>query len=75
MFCFVSRLSNRSYEDFIELLRDGEVIANNDKNEIYKWCYNFIAKNDKGTSTKERQEKVKKEIKEWIIKNTLINYK
>lgn len=73
MFCFVSRLSNREYSDFIEALNDKELELENEKNNIYKWCYNLIQENDKSYTVKERQEKVKKEIKNWIIQNILID--
>ncbi|UWD34221.1 type II toxin-antitoxin system death-on-curing family toxin [Mesomycoplasma molare] len=73
MFCFVSRLSNREYSDFIEALNDKELELENEKNNIYKWCYNLIQENDKNCTVKERQEKVKKNIKNWIIQNILID--
>ncbi|MGZ9432044.1 type II toxin-antitoxin system death-on-curing family toxin [Mycoplasma sp. CB776] len=72
IFCFVTRLSNRSYEDLIANIDDAEFKEDNQKNEIYKNCFNFIKQKDINLNSKDRIEKVKKEIKEWIIQNTLI---
>ncbi|WP_027121280.1 type II toxin-antitoxin system death-on-curing family toxin [Mycoplasma leonicaptivi] len=41
MFCFVARLSNRSYYDFKEMLIYAEFNDNNSKNQEYYWCYNL----------------------------------
>ncbi|WP_436358356.1 type II toxin-antitoxin system death-on-curing family toxin [Mycoplasma sp. 480] len=72
IFCFVTRLSNRTYEDLMLNSEDEEFKQDNYKNQIYKNCFNFIKENDKDIDYRDRKEKVKKEIKEWIIKNTII---
>lgn len=72
LFCFVCRLSTRTYEDLLELVDQ----INTDKfdkitSEIEKKCVEIIKLKDKGLSYNERRQKLKDEMKVWIKENTL----
>ncbi|WP_324672252.1 type II toxin-antitoxin system death-on-curing family toxin [Mycoplasma sp. 888] len=73
LFCFVTRLSNRNFEDLKLLLDSKNIDKDSQVQNMIKNCFLIIDSNDSNLLIKERQEKVKNEIKEWIQKNTLFS--
>ncbi|OAB48899.1 hypothetical protein MGALLINA_03390 [Mycoplasmopsis gallinarum] len=73
LFCFVTRLSNRTFEDLKLLLDPRNKDDNNQVQQMISNCWTIINNKDFNLSTDIRQTKVKKEIKEWIQKNSLFS--